>query len=600
MRLLPAASALVILVAGARHDRARRPESELTMFGLDDWIASFSDGTTLALVCRRRRRARPPPRDRSRPPRGRLDADRRRLASARPRAAARLGLSWGARPRDDPVRLRPADRALPDATCPSPRSEAAETTVGLVIVGARGLAAPALAPRRLPHAPARPRRARSHAARRTATRPRRTSTRGSADAARRLRDRARARDGRQRRRRRAAAGLDPRPGDRGRRAGVFAACTALSMAALSTGLGFTLGRRSLFPALAPVLGVVSLVLRRLVCAGSPSGRPLLFLDGGRSPRRSWRPTPLDALDDDEERDVRGAPRRLRALPRGARGLAGGRRGARLRRRRPGPAAGAEASGSSPGARPSARTSSRCRARRRRWRRRSRPRPRSPPPSRSASASGRRPARPRATRSRRARQARREARRRWAIAARVAVAPDGAAAIAPAVPPAPERQDVRGLGDPRRQRPRRAGLFLGGATCTTDRRLARHVPRGSVVAVTLERAGGVEPADAASRLAATRGGVVTALPDGTAAARHAPSRDLAQLSDEALLVAGRALRRGRAGRALRPLRPRRLRPRPADPARRGARPGRRAGGVPRASGATPTASSPSARRRAPGS
>jgi high-affinity nickel permease len=42
---------------------------------------------------------------------------------------------------------------------------------------------------------------------------------------------------------------------------VFAVCTALSMAALSTGLGFTLGRgrvRAVFPALAPVLGLLSL------------------------------------------------------------------------------------------------------------------------------------------------------------------------------------------------------------------------------------------------------------------------------------------------------------------------------------------------------
>jgi high-affinity nickel permease len=42
---------------------------------------------------------------------------------------------------------------------------------------------------------------------------------------------------------------------------LFALCTALSMAALSTGLGLTLGRagmRSLFPSLAPILGLASL------------------------------------------------------------------------------------------------------------------------------------------------------------------------------------------------------------------------------------------------------------------------------------------------------------------------------------------------------
>jgi high-affinity nickel permease len=43
--------------------------------------------------------------------------------------------------------------------------------------------------------------------------------------------------------------------------GLFAVCTALSMAVLSTALGFTLGRarvRSVYPTLAPVLGLVSL------------------------------------------------------------------------------------------------------------------------------------------------------------------------------------------------------------------------------------------------------------------------------------------------------------------------------------------------------
>ena len=43
--------------------------------------------------------------------------------------------------------------------------------------------------------------------------------------------------------------------------GLFALCTALSMAALSTGLGFTFERGRVgrvFPTLAPVLGVISL------------------------------------------------------------------------------------------------------------------------------------------------------------------------------------------------------------------------------------------------------------------------------------------------------------------------------------------------------
>jgi hypothetical protein len=43
--------------------------------------------------------------------------------------------------------------------------------------------------------------------------------------------------------------------------GLFAVCTALSMALLSTGLGFTLGRgriHAAFPTVAPVLGLLSL------------------------------------------------------------------------------------------------------------------------------------------------------------------------------------------------------------------------------------------------------------------------------------------------------------------------------------------------------
>src|SRR5262249_22020865 len=72
----------------------RRPESELTMFGLDTWIASFSDGATLALVCvvaivLGLRHATDP---------DHLAAVSTLIAGTRERAtgaAARLGLSWG-------------------------------------------------------------------------------------------------------------------------------------------------------------------------------------------------------------------------------------------------------------------------------------------------------------------------------------------------------------------------------------------------------------------------------------------------------------------------------------------------------------------------
>lgn len=72
---------------------------------------------------------------------------------------------------------------------------------------------------------------------------------------------------------------------------------------------------------------------------------------------------------------------------------------------------------------------------------------------------------------------------------VAVAPDGTAALALTVPRAPtgkayEAWVIEG------GRPRRAGLFEGEqGTSVLD--LERHVRRGAVVAVTLERAGGVD-------------------------------------------------------------------------------------------------------------
>ena len=61
--------------------------------------------------------------------------------------------------------------------------------------------------------------------------------------------------------------------------GLFALCTALSMAALSTGLGFTLERGRVgrvFPALAPVLGVLSLSFGVWYALGALQVAPYYF------------------------------------------------------------------------------------------------------------------------------------------------------------------------------------------------------------------------------------------------------------------------------------------------------------------------------------
>jgi High-affinity nickel-transport protein len=209
------------------------------MFGLDDWVASFSDGATLALVCLVAvalglRHATDP---------DHLAAVSTLIAGARDRAtgaAARLGLCWGLGHATTlfafglPIVLFPS--SLPERA-----QEAAETTVGLVIVALavslllrwhRG----AFHTHRHP-----PRRVRSpfqaygiglvH------------GMGGSAGVGLLLL-------GSIHNAVVAVAAL-----------GLFALCTALSMAALSTGLGFTLGRARIdrvYPTLAPVLALVSL------------------------------------------------------------------------------------------------------------------------------------------------------------------------------------------------------------------------------------------------------------------------------------------------------------------------------------------------------
>jgi High-affinity nickel-transport protein len=209
------------------------------VFGLDTWVASSSDGATLGLVCLVAvvlglRHATDP---------DHLAAVSTLIAGTRERstgAAARLGLSWG---------LGHATTlfgfGLPivlfQSYLPEPAQEAAETTVGLVIVA---LAVSLLlrwhrGAFHTHHHP--PRRARSplqaygiglvH------------GMGGSAGVGVLLLASIRDQEI-------AVAAL-----------GLFALCTALSMAAVSTGIGFTLerGRVSrVFPALAPVLGFASL------------------------------------------------------------------------------------------------------------------------------------------------------------------------------------------------------------------------------------------------------------------------------------------------------------------------------------------------------
>ena len=209
------------------------------MFGLDQWVASFSDGATLALVCLVAvalglRHATDP---------DHLAAVTTLIAGTRERAtgaAARLGLAWGVGHATTlfafglPIVL--FQRYLPARV-----QEGAETTVGIVIV----VLAVSLLRRwhqGVFHTHAHPPR--------SARTPLRAfaiglvhGMGGSAGVGLLLlasiHDRAIA-----------IAAL-----------GLFAACTALSMAVLSTGLGFTLGRgriRNVFPALAPVLGLMSL------------------------------------------------------------------------------------------------------------------------------------------------------------------------------------------------------------------------------------------------------------------------------------------------------------------------------------------------------
>jgi hypothetical protein len=229
------------------------------MFGLDSWIASFSDGGTLALVCLIAivlglRHATDP---------DHLAAVSTLIAGTRERAtgaAARLGLSWGLGHASTlfafglPIVL--FQRYLPHAA-----EQGAEVAVGVVIA----LLAVSLLVRwrrgqlQLHSHVHPPRRART---------PHQAFAIGLVH------------------------GMGGSAGvgvlllatihDRGLAIGalaLFAACTALSMALLSSGLGFTLGRarvRSVFPSVAPALGLLSLAFGVWYALGALNVAPYYF------------------------------------------------------------------------------------------------------------------------------------------------------------------------------------------------------------------------------------------------------------------------------------------------------------------------------------
>lgn len=229
------------------------------MFGLDTWIASFSDGATLALVCvvaivLGLRHATDP---------DHLAAVSTLIAGTRERAtgaAARLGLSWGLGHASTlfafglPIVL--FQRYLPQAV-----EQGAEVAVGAVIAA---LAVSLLLRWRRGQLQAH---AHVHPPRRART-PLQAFSIGLVH------------------------GMGGSAGvgvlllaaihDRGLAIGalaLFAACTALSMALLSSGLGFTLGRarvRSVFPAVAPALGLLSFAFGVWYALGALNVAPYYF------------------------------------------------------------------------------------------------------------------------------------------------------------------------------------------------------------------------------------------------------------------------------------------------------------------------------------
>ena len=246
------------------------------MFGLDDWIASFSDGTTLlvvavvAIVLGLRHATDP----------DHLAAVTTLVASGRERTArcaSKLGLSWGLGHATSLFAFG-LPIVLFKAFLPEPVQRAAETAVGLVIVALavwllvrwrRGLFHVHVHAHERLHAHGHVHAGDGHPHR---ARPARGPLQaygiglvhgmgGSAGVGvlvlASIHDRLIA-----------SAAL-----------GLFAVCTALSMAALSTGFGLTLasGRvHGLFPRIAPVLGVASLLFGLWYALGALSLAPYYF------------------------------------------------------------------------------------------------------------------------------------------------------------------------------------------------------------------------------------------------------------------------------------------------------------------------------------
>ena len=205
------------------------------------------------------------------------------------------------------------------------------------------------------------------------------------------------------------------------------------------------------------------------------------------------------------RALRGAPPRLRALPRRAGGVARGRGRARLRGR------GAAAAGPAP--RPDPRRGARRALERR-------PAPaagrRSPTSRRGVAAAAAAIAiglgiwdasladdlDTRAGRDGAARRPERAAVSLDGADGRLVVSPDGTGRARRLARARAEREDVRGVGDPRRRGRRRAGAVrvrgrARRAACSTSRS-----PTGETVAVTLERDGGVDAPTGEPLLTAT--------------------------------------------------------------------------------------------------
>jgi ABC-type nickel/cobalt efflux system permease component RcnA len=247
------------------------------MFGLDDWIASFSDGTTLLLVALIAivlgfRHATDP---------DHLTAVSTLLAGTRERAsgaAARLGLSWGL---GHAVSLFAFGLpiVLFKSYLPEPVQQGAETTVGVVIAA---LAVWLLVRwrRGLFHLHLHAHQAGLHAHGHVhdgSDHPHRSS---------------RARSPLQAFGIGLVHGMGGSAGvgvlllasihDRGiavAALALFAICTAISMAALSTGLGFTLTRgrvAGLFPRIAPALGLLSLSFGVWYALGALDVAPYYF------------------------------------------------------------------------------------------------------------------------------------------------------------------------------------------------------------------------------------------------------------------------------------------------------------------------------------